>query len=177
MDRIFGRALPRNIGQSISTSATHSEKRAAEREVESHLRSVHEIEGYHIEAADGDIGHLKDLGLDDSTWQIQYLVVNAGSWLFQRKVLIPCVSLENIRWADRRVHVSILRAAIKSSPEYNPERPIARDYEQALHDHYCLQPYWQVTNSATQPAPAVESVGQESKESGPRDVGAPETTR
>jgi uncharacterized protein YrrD len=144
--------LSRTIGQGIAAEATLPEKQKVEREVESHLRSVHEIEGYHIEAPDGDIGHLTDLVIDDSTWQIQYLVVNTGNWLFQRKVLIPCTSLENIRWADRKVHLSLLRAEIKNSPEYNPERPIVRDYEQALHTHYRRQPYWQVTNSAAETA-------------------------
>lgn len=156
--------LPRNIGQMISKQATLPGKQSAERVVESHLRSIREVEGYHIEAQDGDIGHLKDLVVDDSTWQIEYLVVNAGSWLFQRKVLIPCISLENIRWADRRVHVSISRAEIKNSPEYDPKQPIARDYEQALHEHYRRPPYWQVASSAAKTSPRVGAGRQESKE-------------
>jgi len=155
--------LPRNIGQAISKEATLPEKQSAERSVESHLRSVREIEGYHIEALDGDIGHLEDLVMDDSTWQIEYLVVNAGNWLFRRKVLIPCSALENIRWADQRVHVSMLRTEIKNSPEYNPIIPIARDYEQTLHDHYRQKPYWQVTSSAAKSAPKVAALRQEIK--------------
>jgi len=156
--------LPRNTGQVISHEATLSGKQSAESAVKSHLRSVREVEGYHIEAPDGDIGHLKDLVVDDSTWQIEYLVVNAGNWLFQRKVLIPCSALENIRWADRRVHVSMRRTEIRNSPEYNPDVPIARDYEQALHTHYRRQPYWQEATSATEAAPKGGIPRQESKE-------------
>ena len=84
--------------------------------------------------------------------------------MFERKALIPCTALENIRWADRRVHVSMLRAEIKNSPEYNPNVPIARDYEQALHDHYRRQPYWQVDDPAAKTAPKGGISRQESKE-------------
>ena len=171
------RRLPRLLGQNIAYEAMLAEKQKAESEVESHLRSVREIEGYRIGAADGGIGHLKDLVMDDSTRQIEYLVVNAGSWLFQRRVLIPCISLESISWADRGLHVPLLRADIKNSPEYNPERPIAREYEQALHDHYRLQPYWQVGTPVAKPAATVEALRQESEERGVRGMGASENTR
>ena len=155
--------LPRAVGQSIAREASLEAKQSVERKVESRLRSVSEIEGYHIEAADGDIGHLKDLIVDDSTWQIQYLVVNAGNWLFQRMVLIPWIALESISWADRSVRVSISRTEIKNSPEYNPTLPIARDYELALHDHYHRQPYWQAVNLAAETAFNVGVLGQDSK--------------
>jgi hypothetical protein len=164
--------MPRTIGENISASATLPEKREAEAEVKSHLRSVGEIEGYHIAAPDGDIGHLQHIIIDDSTWQIEYLIVNTGTWLFQRKVLIPCVSLENISWAERRVHVSISRAEIKNSPEYNPGQSIARDYEQALHNHYRKQPYWQAAATAKS-TPKVETPRQESKEPDLRGVVIP----
>ena len=160
-------SLPRTIGQSGTQGATNPVKREVEKKVKSHLRSVGELEGYHIAAPDGDIGHLKDVIVDDSTWHIQYLVVNAGSWLFQRRVLIPCSSLENIPWADRRMHVSMLRTEIKNSPEYNPAVPIARDYEQALHDHYRQPPYWQTTAATTNATSTGLAPRQEAKEPDP----------
>ena len=169
--------LPRTIGKDISDKATLPEKSEAEKEVKSHLRSVGEIEGYHIAASDGDIGHLKDVIVDDSTWQIQYLVVNTGNWLFQRKVLIPCISLETIRWADRRVHVSMLRTDIKNSPEYNPDAPIAREYEQALHDHYRQKPYWQVAASVTTTAPEIGALQEETRKRGVRGGAASKKTQ
>jgi uncharacterized protein YrrD len=165
--------LPRTIGKNISDEATLAERQEAEKAGKSHLRSVREVEGYHIEATDGDIGHLKDLVIEDGTWQIEYLVVDAGIWLFQRKLLIPCVTLENIRWADKRVHVAITRAEIKNSPEYDPKLPITRDYEQTLHDRYGKQPYWQVTNPLAETTPNAGGVRQEPKEPDLRGVVIP----
>lgn len=38
---------------------------------DAHLRSVHEVIGYHINATDGEIGHLEDFLFDDETWEIR----------------------------------------------------------------------------------------------------------
>jgi len=40
-----------------------------------HLRSTHEVTGYHLVALDGEIGHVDDFIIDDETWAIRYLVV------------------------------------------------------------------------------------------------------
>src|SRR5688500_2693931 len=37
---------------------------------DAHLRSCQELGGYHIHALDGDIGHVKDMLVDDHTWAI-----------------------------------------------------------------------------------------------------------
>jgi sporulation protein YlmC with PRC-barrel domain len=128
--------LPQEVSLVLDFEATDGEKEEAEGNVRSRLRSVRETEGYHIAATDGDIGHLKDLLVDDDTWQIRYLAINAGSWLFQRNVLVPSATLESIHWADRRVHLSVLRDAVRHSPEYDPDEPLGPAYEQALDDHY-----------------------------------------
>ncbi len=45
-----------------------------------HLRSAEELEGYHIQASDGEIGHLESLVADHANWDIRYLRVEAGNW-------------------------------------------------------------------------------------------------
>ena len=54
-----------------------------------HLQSATAVMGYAVQAEDGEIGHVKDVLVDDRTWAIRYLVVDA----------------EN-RWAGKRVLVS-----------------------------------------------------------------------
>jgi hypothetical protein len=41
-----------------------------------HLRSTQEVSGYHIQATDGEIGHVKDFIIDDETWAIRYLIID-----------------------------------------------------------------------------------------------------
>lgn len=118
--------LPPSRAKNISNDATRQEKKKAEDVVEvgSRLRSVREITGYRIAATDGDIGHLKDLIVDDGTWNIEQLIANAGNWLFQRKVQIPSAAIQNIYWAERRVHVSMRRAEIKNTPKCGALEPV-----------------------------------------------------
>jgi len=41
-----------------------------------HLRSTKDITGYHIQALDGEIGHVTDFIIDEENWSIRYLVVD-----------------------------------------------------------------------------------------------------
>ena len=53
-----------------------------------HLRSMNEVVGYHIEANDGEIGHVEDFFVDDRAWCIRYMLVDTRNWLPGRKVLV-----------------------------------------------------------------------------------------
>lgn len=90
---------------------------------EGHLRSAQEIVGYRIEASDGDIGRVQDLLVDDSDWEIRYLVIDTGSWLTGRKVLLSIERLSGVQWVDRSIAVDLPREAIENSPEYDPSKP------------------------------------------------------
>src|ERR1700751_6040917 len=38
---------------------------------DAHLRSIREVDGYHVIALDGEIGHVEDFLFDDASWQIR----------------------------------------------------------------------------------------------------------
>lgn len=107
-----------------------------------HLRSSGAVIGYHIEATDGDIGHVEDFLVDDATWAIRYMIVDTRNWWPGKKVLVSPEWIERVDWSDAKVHVGVTRAQIKQSPEYDPSGPVARDYEARLHDHYGRPSYW-----------------------------------
>ena len=52
------------------------------------LRSINQLKGAAIDATDGDIGKVRDFYFDDEQWVVRFLVVETGSWLFSRKVLL-----------------------------------------------------------------------------------------
>jgi uncharacterized protein YrrD len=52
------------------------------------LFSFEELRGYQIRAADGGIGSVDDVLFENTTSTVRYLVVETGSWLFGRKVLL-----------------------------------------------------------------------------------------
>src|SRR3954469_10051328 len=60
---------------------------AAEPSRDSGLRSANEMGGYHVQAKDGDAGHVDDLLFDDELSRILFLAVDMKGWLFVKKVL------------------------------------------------------------------------------------------
>jgi len=108
-----------------------------------HLRSARELRGYHIQASDGEIGHVDDFLVDDETWEIRYMVAATRNWLPARKVLIsPHWLIGHISWAGRKVNVIMTQESIKNSPTYDASAPPSREYETELHQHYGRSGYW-----------------------------------
>ncbi len=98
--------------------------------------------GYHVEASDGEIGHVEDFVIDQGTWEIRYLEVKTRNWLPGKRVLISPEWVEGVSWAESRVSVGLSRETIKSAPEYIESRPITPEDENQLHQHYGKRPYW-----------------------------------
>jgi len=109
---------------------------------DSNLRSVNAVSGSHVQASDGEIGHVEDFIIDDERWAIRYLIVNAQNWWPGKKVLVSPKWIERVTWNDSKVLVNLTREAIKQSPEYKESSLITRDYEIGLHQHYNRQGYW-----------------------------------
>jgi hypothetical protein len=107
-----------------------------------HLRSTHEVTGYHIQAADGEIGHVEDFIIEDETWAIRYLVIDTRNWWPGTKVLVSQKWIERVSWSESKVFVNLSRESIRLSPEYTEESLLTRDYETRLHRHYNRQGYW-----------------------------------
>ena len=104
-----------------------------------HLRSSAVVIGYHVEATDGEIGHVDDFLVEDSSWAIRYIVVDTRNWWSGKTVLVSPEWVDRIAWSDSKVHVGVTRQQIRESPAYDPLDPVARDYEARLHDHYGRQ--------------------------------------
>jgi hypothetical protein len=107
-----------------------------------HLRSTHDVSGHHIQAADGEMGHVEDFIIDDETWAIRYLIIDTRNWWPGKQVLVSPQWIERVSWSESKVFVNLSCEAIKQSPEYPEESPLTRDYETALHQHYNYEGYW-----------------------------------
>lgn len=84
-------------------------KEAEQKAAESHLRSSEEVIGYSIQAADGKIGHVEDIRVDDRNWAVSDLVVDTRDWLPGKKVLVPPSAVEDIDWNTREVRLRMSR--------------------------------------------------------------------
>ncbi len=113
-----------------------------EKKWDPHLRSTQEVTGYHIQAADGEIGHVEDFIIDDETWAIRYLVVDTENWLPGKKVLVSAHWIKHVSWSESKVFVTLSRDIINRSPEYTGDFLLNREYEAGLHKHYNRKGYW-----------------------------------
>lgn len=106
------------------------------------LRSMNDLEGYAIRATDGLIGHVKDFYFDDEAWVVRCLIVETGSWLSSRKVLISPIAIGQPSWKDKVLPVSITREQVKNSPDIDTDKPISRQQERQYFGYYGYYPYY-----------------------------------
>ena len=106
------------------------------------LRSCKEVTGYHIEAVDGDIGHVQGVLVDEESWAIRYLIVNTSNWWLGHQVLIAPEWITDVSWADRKVMVDLTRKAIQGAPAYDPVASPDRPQESRVYEHYGRDGYW-----------------------------------
>jgi hypothetical protein len=133
---------PAGLVRSVNASAEAIAEKARKESPDSHLRSTEAVTGYHIQAVDGEIGHVDGFVVDDEAWTIRYLEVATRNWLPGKKVLVSPAWLERVSWADSKVYTGLSREALKEAPEYIESRPVTRDYENRLYLHYRQPPYW-----------------------------------
>ena len=101
-----------------------------------HLHSLKKFNGFTIQARDGSIGSVFDVLIEDETWNILYIIVDAGDWLTDRKVLISPNWVEHVAWKDAAVQIDLNRDTIRHSPVYDPALPLTEDYETRLYSYY-----------------------------------------
>lgn len=105
-------------------------------------RNINSLLSYNMEATDGVIGDVKEFYFDDKTWHIRYLIIKTGSWLFGREVLISPVALRKGKWQNGLFPVNLTKKQITDSPDIDTDKPLSRQQEIALYDHYAWEGYW-----------------------------------
>lgn len=106
------------------------------------LRSMNEIQGYQIEAVDGDLGNVDEFYFDDQTWTVRYMVVDTGPWIFGRKVLISPIALLEPVWSSRKMPVMLTRKQVEESPDIKIDEPVSLQDEIVLRKYYEWPNYW-----------------------------------
>lgn len=108
-----------------------------------HLRSCNETIGYHIQALDGEIGHLQGMLVDEDTWAIRYFIVNTSNWWLGHQVLVAPPWIKDINWGDAKIYVDMTQQQIQEAPLFNPEITFSREKEKGIHLHYGRDGYWE----------------------------------
>jgi len=119
-----------------SAARTETDTQTHSGDGDPHLRSATAVNGYHIHATDGDIGHVENFLADDVNWDIRYLVIATGNWWPGKHVEVAPYAVQEIDWLERHVRLNVTRDQVKSSPSWDPVAMIDQVSEQRLHSHY-----------------------------------------
>ena len=109
------------------------------------LKPFQTLRGCTLAASDGEIGTVREFYFDDEHWIVRYFVVNTGSWLMQREVLIAPRALSEVDQQGNTIAVNLTREQVRESPLAETDKPISRQQEAELHHHYGWEPYWSLT--------------------------------
>jgi hypothetical protein len=93
-----------------------------------------DLAGFKVEAADGEIGKVDETNLDTG-----YFVVDTGTWIFGKKVLLPAGVIERVDREDERVYLDRTKRDIEGAPEYDEERLGDDEYRDSIGGYYAAR--------------------------------------
>lgn len=106
------------------------------------LRSVNELKGFDILASDGKIGDVVQFYFDDEQWAVRYIVINTGTWLSERQVLISPFSVVKIDRENKQLLVDLTQSQVEKSPLIDTHKPVSRQMEASHSDYFGYPRYW-----------------------------------
>jgi len=100
-------------GEPATTSSLPTES------ADAHLRSTQAVNGYHIQASDGKIGHVCDFMMDSQSWAICQLVIKTGHRFSGKEVQIPTSQVDRLSYEESTVFVKLTAEAVEHSPAHH----------------------------------------------------------
>ena len=92
-----------------------------------------DVTGFEVEATDGEVGEVTEASNElGASW----LVVDTGSWILGKKVLLPAGTIEQVDPEARKIFVDRTRDEIEAAPEHDPSGYADQEYRLALAEHY-----------------------------------------
>jgi hypothetical protein len=83
---------------------------------DAHLRSTQAVDGFHLQASDGIIGHVCDFMMEAENWAIRHLVIKTGHRFSGKEVQIPTRAVDRISYPDSTVFVNLTKESVQQGP-------------------------------------------------------------
>jgi hypothetical protein len=134
--------LAGEAGLAATREISAIEREVDRREPGTHLRSIVELTGSHVQATDGSIGHVEDFLATDTRWIVRYLVADTVNLVPGKHVLLSPDWVIRADWTEQAISADLAQATVTDSPEYDPATPVNRAVEAHLYDYYGRPKYW-----------------------------------
>jgi hypothetical protein len=108
-----------------------------------HLKT---LQGYKLEAIDGPIGKVDEFYFDEQFWTIRYLVVNTGSWLNDRQLLISPYAIGEVSPSEHQIFIKLTKRQVAESPFLAQGQSISKEFEREYYEYYGWPVYWNGLN-------------------------------
>ncbi len=115
------------------------------------LHVLSPLKGFSIEASDGRIGTVVDFLFDDAYWNVRWLVIDCGTWLSGRRVLIHPSAILREDLEEGSFDVALTKAQVVGSPELAEDQPVSQQMETQLYSYYGWDPLWGGANLSALP--------------------------
>jgi hypothetical protein len=77
------------------------------KDADNHYKRTQDVCGSVIRSLDLVLGKIFDHIIEDTNWQIRYLVIRIDKSISQKHLLVDCKNLNNIRWSDGVVELNL----------------------------------------------------------------------
>lgn len=104
------------------------------------FRSAKKSYGLSIDAIDGTVGRVEQYLFDDQNWAIRYIIVDIGSWVMGKRVLLSPAAVQEVK--NNQIIVKNTMEQIRNSPSVDTANPVSRIEELRLHNYYSWPFYW-----------------------------------
>jgi hypothetical protein len=101
-----------------------------------------QLHGLKALSEDKAIGTIDEFYFDDQSWKIRYCVLDVGTWLTGRKVLVSPAAIGKCEWDNKGIIIKATKEQIRNSPEADTELPVARALEVQIHRHFGWEYSW-----------------------------------
>ncbi len=106
------------------------------------LHSLGQLLGSTVKCLNDEFGSLYNVYISEKTWRVAYFVIQTGSWLQDRRVLVAPAALRSPIWTDGPVYVDFTRQQILDSPPIDAAKPVSRQQEKLMNAHFGWPAHW-----------------------------------
>lgn len=137
-----GSMTPMEAGTVTYQPTAESEPDASGVEEEYHLRSTREVEGYKVRTNDEQIGTVASFLVEDSTWAIRYLRIDAKPEIGGGALYVSPHWVSDISWLEATLTLDLPTSRLIEVPTIGVKGTLSREDEEALHTFFGQPRYW-----------------------------------
>jgi hypothetical protein len=98
--------------------------------------------GFTMDTVDGPAGDIVDFIIDENRWEICFLVVDTGTLLPGKKVLVSVDKIKKIMVNEGRVSTVLHGKDISKSPAFDPSGQFNHNYNKIISEYYNRSSRW-----------------------------------